>query len=267
MIIKTRTTDREALIAFLEETTGKKAEYFGAPTFKYRIGGYTVLRNADIEAEIAPEELMASLAAPGFLPDEEEIPGIKVPFHTSDAKSRINLICMLAMREKLLNKAVGKDNAFIVRRGFLKKLRKDNPATLDTLRTEMEHLDAGRNLRGIRILDECVIFTGFPETETELERKAFTDLAACMVQTAERKRWIKMDAEDVVNEKYTFRIFLMQIGMMGEDFDTTRALLLERLDGDIAFRLPEQKELFNARRREELRRRREEEHIGDFIAL
>ena len=149
MIIKTRTTDREALIAFLEEATGERAEYFGAPTFKYRIGDNTVLRNADIEAETVPEELMASLAASGFLPDEEEIPGIKVPFHTSDAKSRINLICMLAMREKLLSKAVGKDNAFIVRRGFLKKLRKDNPATLDTLRTEMQHLDAGRNLRGI----------------------------------------------------------------------------------------------------------------------
>ncbi len=38
------------------------------------------------------------------------------------------------------------------------------------------------------------------------------------------------------NEKYTFRTWLLRLGLIGEEFKTTRNFLLENLDGDIAFR-------------------------------
>lgn len=38
------------------------------------------------------------------------------------------------------------------------------------------------------------------------------------------------------NEKYTFRTWLLRMGMIGDEFKTARELLLENLSGDIAFR-------------------------------
>ena len=41
---------------------------------------------------------------------------------------------------------------------------------------------------------------------------------------------------ETTNEKYTFRTWLLRMGMIGEEFDTARMFLLENLSGDIAFR-------------------------------
>lgn len=42
------------------------------------------------------------------------------------------------------------------------------------------------------------------------------------------------------NEKYTFRTWLLRMGMIGSEFATARKHLLEHLDGDIAWRDPAQ---------------------------
>ena len=41
---------------------------------------------------------------------------------------------------------------------------------------------------------------------------------------------------ETTNEKYTFRTWLLRMGMIGDEFDTARKFLLENLNGDIAFR-------------------------------
>jgi hypothetical protein len=42
------------------------------------------------------------------------------------------------------------------------------------------------------------------------------------------------------NEKYTFRTWLLRLGMIGDEFKTARLHLLEHLDGCIAWKDPEQ---------------------------
>ena len=42
-------TDRQALISALEEETANAAVYSGAPSFRYSIGDYTVLRDGSLE--------------------------------------------------------------------------------------------------------------------------------------------------------------------------------------------------------------------------
>lgn len=42
------------------------------------------------------------------------------------------------------------------------------------------------------------------------------------------------------NEKYTFRTWLLRLGMIGDEFKTARKFLLENLDGNIAWRDPAQ---------------------------
>ena len=44
------------------------------------------------------------------------------------------------------------------------------------------------------------------------------------------------------NEKYTFRTWLLRLGMIGDEFKTARKFLLENLEGGIAWKNPEQAE-------------------------
>lgn len=44
------------------------------------------------------------------------------------------------------------------------------------------------------------------------------------------------------NEKYTFRTWLLRLGMIGDEFKTARKFLLENLEGGIAWKYPVQAE-------------------------
>ena len=62
-------TDRRALIAALERETGLTAVYQGAPSFRYTIGDYTVLRDGSLEVEEgkADAALIGRLADAGLV--------------------------------------------------------------------------------------------------------------------------------------------------------------------------------------------------------
>jgi len=57
------------------------------------------------------------------------------------------------------------------------------------------------------------------------------------------------------NEKYTFRVWLLRLGLIGDEFKTARKHLLDHLDGNIAWKYPEQAEA----QKERLRKKREQE--------
>lgn len=52
------------------------------------------------------------------------------------------------------------------------------------------------------------------------------------------------------NEKYTFRVWLLRLGMIGEEFKTARKHLLDHLEGNMAWKSPEQAEAQKQRLRE-----------------
>ena len=57
------------------------------------------------------------------------------------------------------------------------------------------------------------------------------------------------------NEKYTFRTWLLRLGLIGDEFKTARGHLLEHLDGCIAWRDPAQAQA----QKERMRQKREKE--------
>ena len=59
------------------------------------------------------------------------------------------------------------------------------------------------------------------------------------------------------NEKYTFRVWLLRLGMIGDEFKTARKHLLDHLEGNIAWKSPEQA----IAQKERLRKKREEELV------
>jgi len=262
MTIQTRTTDRSALIDFLKNETGEKAVYLGPPTFQYVIGPYTVLRNADIDCRGAEgDDLVPHLQTRGFLEEPEE-DGICASFETDDVRGRMNLLNMISARGDLINKAVGHENTLLIHKDFLEKMQKANPANLEEFREAMVLSGAKRGLIGLQFLDNKVIFTRFPEGNKE-EKHVYLQLANCMVKTSETQKWVKPETEMPENEKYSFRFWLITIGMKGTQYQEARRLLLSRLNGNSSYRTIQQKD--------EAMRRQQEEHKGkeheDFIIL
>ncbi len=66
------------------------------------------------------------------------------------------------------------------------------------------------------------------------------------------------------NEKYTFRTWLLRLGMIGDEFKTARKFLLENLEGGIAWKNPEQAETkgkLKAKEKEESNQTAEAENL------
>ena len=61
------------------------------------------------------------------------------------------------------------------------------------------------------------------------------------------------------NEKYTFRTWLLRLGMIGDEFKTARKFLLENLDGCIAWKDPSQA----LEQRERLKKARQKESVQE----
>ena len=110
-------------------------------------------------------------------------------------------------------------------------------------------------MKGIRISGDELIFTGFPTAP------AYQMLADCMVQKASRIHYAKAKSTLVVNEKYTFRVWLNSLGMIGDEYKDSRRVLLRNFQGNGSFRTKEQYKSH----REKLKKRAAVE--PDFVLL
>ena len=111
-------------------------------------------------------------------------------------------------------------------------------------------------LKGIEIEDGKLIFTGFPASDDEERIQAFIHLASLMNRQALEQNRVQVKQVDESNEKYAFRTWLLRIGMNGNEYKTTRSLLMKRLNGHTAFKTPSEAKRWKARqaaRREELK--------------
>ncbi|SPF41250.1 hypothetical protein SBF1_2470008 [Candidatus Desulfosporosinus infrequens] len=66
--------------------------------------------------------------------------------------------------------------------------------------------------------------------------KAYTQLVALLNQSAMVQKHASFKSKDTDNDKFTFRVWLVKIGMVGDEYKIARKVLIERLEGNSAFR-------------------------------
>ncbi len=81
--------------------------------------------------------------------------------------------------------------------------------------------------------------------------KTYIQLSLAICNQALTQRSARFARTQSTNEKYTFRTWLLRLGLVGEEFKTARLHLLAHLDGNIAWKDPEQVERQQARRQAE----------------
>ena len=86
-------------------------------------------------------------------------------------------------------------------------------------------------------------FRMFNSTLHAGEVKSYIQLCLAISHQALVQRTASRSRTQSSNEKYTFRTWLLRLGMIGDEFKTARQHLLKNLDGNIAWRDPAQAEV------------------------
>ena len=79
------------------------------------------------------------------------------------------------------------------------------------------------------------------------EVKSYIQLCLAISHQALVQRGASRIKRQSENEKYTFRTWLLRLGLIGDEFKTARMHLLKNLEGNIAWRDPAQAEAQKAR--------------------
>ncbi len=197
--------ERKALAQKIGELTGSEVKYLRVPSCAYQIGSYTVSKEAvlligdDVDDEQV-STLLADLAEAGYTaePEPEQLT-VTIPKDYFTGDTLANFRQIVENKATLIKHALGTDELPI---------------------TETE---------------EGVDFPWFTVTKPE-DGKAYIQFISMLATFAkDRKRVInKPDTSD--NEKFSFRCFLIRIGMVGSEFKNTRKVLLRNLTGSSAFR-------------------------------
>jgi len=226
-------TKRKALVSAIGELLEIKPAYQGAPSFAFKIGGFTVDKNGELlfdeQIEISEVELLIErLAERGFeadvtenllekaslaeidepIPNEDKIEGlvIELPRAAFTDSSLANLKRLLESKENLIKKALG-----------LEKLP-------------------------VEILDEKVSFPWFSFPISPEEIKAYSHFICSLAELAKEQKRVTAKAKEIENEKYAFRCFLLRLGFIGDEYKAERKILLSKLTGSSAFKSGEAKQ-------------------------
>ena len=185
----------------------------------------------------------------------------EIPLGAHTGATLRNLVNLIYSRGPLVNQATG--GHFEADEGLI-EAPKDDRCTYtgaNFFRAVAGYEDQhGKSLYGLTITPESVSFTGFGEAADADHLRAFGHLAVMMNNQALHQKRIQAKAVDAANEKYAMRIWLVRIGMDGDEFKQTRKILMEKLTGHSAFRTPADAEKAKAKaqkKRDELRAAKE----------
>ncbi len=258
MKILSKVDDRKKLVKTLEKATGLQAKYLSAPTFCYEIGPYTVGRDGNITVDDPDPDIVALLVSREMVEQPEEETAytiISLPMEGHTGKSLKNLVYMLNSRSVLLGKVVGWSRIYWVIQELIEALEEKSPVEIDDFLQILE--DTGEGAIGGLVFSKEKIRFLFPYTADEDRVKAYMQLATLMNEKAKKVSWTKPDRCKITNEKYVFHVWLLQLGMVGEEYKTARRILFQYLQGHVAFRTKDQKEAATQKLKEKRARERE----------
>ena len=223
---------RKALVAVMRDVLQDTTRYLGAPSFAFQVGAYTIDKNGTVTCpddtdEVQIEMLIRELAHDGFIgervgeaakpaepktavPDQlkKETPrtiepdrlAIELPKDGMTPTAMENLLRLIASKATLLKKALDMDSL---------------PIT--------EHADR-------------IEFGWFRTTDDQAEIAAYYQLVQGLCELARTQKRVSATEQEVENEKYAFRCFLLRLGFIGSEYKEARKILLKNLSGNAAFR-------------------------------
>ncbi|NSW89922.1 MAG: amidoligase family protein [Firmicutes bacterium] len=228
-----------------------------------------ICRYEDIEAI---QEIVRKLRAAGAIANASCGIHVHVDASHHNANTLRNITNIMASKEDLIYKAlqvnVARERSYCkkVEQSFLEELNRKKPKTLEDVSRIWYNGNDGRHEHYHNSRYHClnlhsvfqkgtIEFRLFNGTTHAGKIKAYIQLCLAISHQALTQRCASRAKTQSTNEKYTFRTWLLRLGLIGDEFKTARLHLLEHLDGCIAWKDPQQAE----RQKERLRQKKEKE--------
>ena len=223
---------RKKMVEIVGRTLGVQPIYCGAPTFAYRVGAFEITRDGSIcfgdevdEGEV--ERVRTALRGAGFAAEEDE--------------------SEMTMAESEEDAVTDDEDRLIVSipRTFLTETGRKNLDAL--LASKGKLIQKAFNIEKVAytLTDEMIKFAWFHGKIAEDTVRAYTDFISKLCEMAQKQKRAVAKEKAVENEKYAFRCFLLRLGMIGDDYKTSRRILLQNLTGSSAFKCGHRKEEAN----------------------
>ena len=218
------------------------------------------------------QELVRKLKAAGAISNKSCGIHVHVDASPFDANSLRNITNIMAAKEDLIYKAlevsVARQHRWCrpVEQRFLDELNQRKPQSLEQVKRiwynggdrSHSHYDDSRyhclNLHSV-FQKGTVEFRLFNGTLHAGKIKSYIQLSLAIGAQALNQRSASRTKTQTTNEKYTFRTWLLRLGLIGDEFKTAREHLLKPLPGCIAWRDPAQAE----QQKERMRQKKEKE--------
>lgn len=218
------------------------------------------------------QEIVRKLRAAGAIANASCGIHVHVDASPHNANTLRNITNIMASKEDLIYKAlqvnVARERSYCkkVEQSFLEELNCKKPKTLEDVSRIWYNGNDGRHQHYHNSRYHClnlhsvfqkgtIEFRLFNGTTHAGKIKAYIQLCLAISHQALTQRCASRAKTQSTNEKYTFRTWLLRLGLIGDEFKTARLHLLEHLEGCIAWKDPQQAE----RQKERLRQKKEKE--------
>ena len=227
----------------------------------------------EIEMTGITRSAAAKIIAKHFGTEASHVGGSYDTYTISDGtERRWKVVNIMASKEDLLYKTlkVKIDRQYYCQKAdlrFLEDVNLKRPKSMSEFETLWYNGDSGRhshyhssryhalNLHSV-FSKGTIEFRMFNSTLYAGEVKSYIQLCLAISNQALVQKSASRSRTQSSNEKYTFRTWLLRLGMIGEEFKTARQHLLKNLDGNIAWKDPAQAQ---QQRERQLRQRLEQQ--------
>lgn len=209
------------------------------------------------------QELVRKLRAGGARVNDSCGLHVHVDASSHTPQTLRNIVNIMASKEDLLYKTLQvqvnrEEYCLKADTRFLEELNHKRPKTMEEVEqmwyngcgSRHYHYDDSRyhalNLHSV-FSKGTIEFRMFNSTLHAGEVKAYIQLCLAISHQALVQRGASRIKTQPENEKYTFRTWLLRLGLIGDEFKTARQHLLKNLEGNIAWRDPAQAEAQKAR--------------------
>jgi hypothetical protein len=257
--LKVTGLERKQIITVIANEFIEDVEYQGAPTFAYRTNsGWMIDRESVVTSpEISLNDkdnlrkVLTALKAAGATAVGDGT--VTLPLDGHNGNTLRNAINLIWSKQRLLKKSFNRQTD-IVPESLVSAI---NAVPIDTLEEFAEVVNNGIDQGTIvgdsnldfDLAEQTVSFSFLNSTLEYEEVLAFATFCEKLSKQAKQQKFSSTKQKEAVNDKYAMRCFLLKLGFIGEAFKTERKIILQRLDGNAAFRTIEAQQAAEVKRK------------------
>ena len=232
--------ERKPFVQALEEITGTKSVYKKPPTFAYEVGCMTITRDGDLEFddnvdEDSMKDILNELEKRGFVAKEN--PYLKKQEILSEEKESSEEGYLESDNQEESTEKEDIGLTVSMPRMYFNDQALTRLKNLVSSKQTLIKKALGIEELPIEVGDEKVSFPWFEIKPTDEDAvTAYSHFIYALCEMAKNQKRINATGQEVENEKYAFRCFLLRLGFIGEQYKKERKILLQNLSGSAAFK-------------------------------